>query len=89
MRVFPSGLEPRKVLSNLALIVLAVLALPASRAADQPSGSRQQNEDGVELFYNMAITPWCRLTADLQVGRPSTRIYDTVILAGLRLQIVF
>jgi porin len=49
----------------------------------------QQNEDGVELFYNMAITPWCRLTADLQVARPSTRIYDTVIILGLRMQITF
>ena len=49
----------------------------------------QQDETGVELFYNLAITPWCRLTADLQVARPSTRIYDTVIIPGLRLQIVF
>ena len=49
----------------------------------------QQNEDGVELFYNMAITPWCRLTADLQVARPSTRMFDTVLIPGLRLQINF
>jgi porin len=49
----------------------------------------QQDEDGVELFYNLAVTPWCRLTADLQVARPSTRIFDTVIIPGMRLQISF
>ena len=49
----------------------------------------QQDETGVELFYNMTITPWCRLTADLQVARPSTRTFGTVLIPGLRLQISF
>ena len=47
----------------------------------------QRDETGVELFYNVAITPWCRLTGDLQVARPSTRAFDTVLILGLRLQI--
>lgn len=49
----------------------------------------QQDEYGVELFYNCAITPWCRLTANLQVARPSTVGLDNVIIPGLRLQILF
>ena len=49
----------------------------------------QQDETGVEFFYNLAITPSCRLTADLQVFRPSTKAFDTVIIPGLRLQIDF
>ena len=43
--------------------------------------------DSVELFYNLAITPWARLTADLQVAEPSTRKFDTVIIPGSRLQV--
>lgn len=49
----------------------------------------QQNEYGVELFYNYAITPWCRLTTDLQFAEPSTKPLATAILAGLRLQMLF
>ncbi|HEX4611857.1 MAG TPA: carbohydrate porin [Urbifossiella sp.] len=49
----------------------------------------QRDEFGVELFYNVAITPWARLTGDLQVARPSTVGFDTVILPGLRFQLLF
>jgi porin len=49
----------------------------------------QQDEYGVELFYNYAITPWCFLSGDLQVARPSTVGLDTSILPGLRLQAIF
>ncbi|MEQ9380100.1 MAG: carbohydrate porin, partial [Pirellulales bacterium] len=48
----------------------------------------QQDEYGVELFYNYAITPWCFLTGDVQFARPSTVGIDPPIIAGLRLQIV-
>jgi porin len=49
----------------------------------------QEDERGVELFYNFAVTPWCRLTYDLQVADPSTSAYDTAIINGLRLQMLF
>jgi porin len=49
----------------------------------------QQDERGVELFYNYAITPWCRLTSDLQVADPSTKAVDTVVIAGLRMQTIW
>jgi porin len=48
----------------------------------------QQDERGVEIFYNLAITPWCRLTGDLQVVEPSTQRFDTAVIAGARLQIL-
>jgi len=49
----------------------------------------QQDEMGGELFYNFSITPWCRLTTDLQIARPSTQSYNTVIIPGMRLEVVF
>ncbi len=48
-----------------------------------------RDEFGVELFYNFAITPWARLTGDLQIARPSTVGLDTAIIPGLRFQILF
>jgi porin len=49
----------------------------------------QRDEYGVELFYNWAVTPWARLTGDLQVARPSTVGLGTAIIPGLRFQILF
>jgi len=49
----------------------------------------QHDEYGVEGFYNYAIRPWCRLTGDLQVARPSTQGIDTTVILGTRLQILF
>lgn len=48
-----------------------------------------QDEQGFEAFYNYAVTPWCRLTFDLQVVNPSATALDTAIIPGLRLQTIF
>jgi porin len=48
-----------------------------------------RDEYGVELFYNVAVTPWCRLTPNFQVVRPSSTGVDTVLIGGLRLQLIF
>ena len=48
-----------------------------------------RDEYGVELFYNIALTPWCRLTPNFTVARPSTVGLDTTIITGLRLQLAF
>ena len=56
--------------------------------ASQP-GLAQRDEQGVDLYYNAALSPWCHLTADLQVAQPSTKAYDTAVLAGIRLKIDF
>ena len=39
---------------------------------------------GVELYYNAAITPWFHVTADLQVVDPSVSTRDTAVVLGLR-----
>src|SRR6266446_102244 len=56
--------------------------------ASQP-GLAQRDEQGVELYYNAALSPWCHLTAHLQVAQPSTKAFDTAVLAGGRLKIDF
>ena len=49
----------------------------------------QRDEQGVELFYNTALTPWCHLTADLQIVQPSTKNLETTVLPGMRLKVDF
>jgi porin len=48
-----------------------------------------RNEHGLELFYNVAVTPWCHLTADAQVITPALKREDTSLVLGLRLKIDF
>ena len=47
-----------------------------------------RNEQGMEIFYNFALTPWLTVGADLQVINPSLA-EDTVIVSGLRTVIRF
>jgi porin len=44
---------------------------------------------GVELFYNIAVTPYLHITPDLQVLVPASNRFDTAIVAGIRAQIAF
>ncbi|WP_231616124.1 carbohydrate porin [Novipirellula artificiosorum] len=46
-----------------------------------------QDEQGVEMFYNVGVTPWCHVTADLQVVEPSRERADTLLMFGLRAKI--
>jgi porin len=64
-----------------------------------------RDEQGLEAYYNFAITPWMKLTPDIQFIRPAhngtvsigagvpptitTKSLDTATVVGLRLQIVF
>ena len=48
-----------------------------------------RDEHGLELYYNMAITPWCRITPDLQVIAPFPERADTSLICGLRAMIDF
>ena len=54
-----------------------------------PPGLAQRDEQGVELFYNAGLTPWCHLSGDMQIVQPSTIALDTTILVGARLKIDF
>ena len=48
-----------------------------------------RDERGVELFYNMGVTPWCHVTADMQVITPILEVADTALVLGLRAKIDF
>ena len=50
---------------------------------------RLRAEHQVEMFYNFHLTPWLRLTADLQILRPSRPFVNTAIVPGGRLEVVF
>ena len=50
---------------------------------------RLRAEHQVEMFYNFHITPWLRLTADLQILRPNRPIAGTAIVPGARLEVIF
>ena len=47
-----------------------------------------RNEQGVEVFYNFAMTPWLILGGDLQIIDPSLA-NDTAVVPGLRTVIKF
>lgn len=46
-------------------------------------------EQGIELFYTLAITPWFRVTADLQWIEPANGNNDDAWIGGLRTNIRF
>lgn len=48
-----------------------------------------RDEHGVELYYNVQVTPWCQITPDLQVISPFRERADTSLLVGLRAKIDF
>jgi porin len=48
-----------------------------------------KDEQGVELYYNVAVTPWCQVTPDLQVIAPFRERVDPSLLFGLRAKIDF
>ena len=58
-----------------------------------------EHEQGVELFYNIAVTPWLHVTPDLQfidAGRnqapiigPNRKSIETAVVVGLRIKIDF
>lgn len=56
-----------------------------------------QNDHAVEFFYNYAVTPWFRVTPDLQIlvparertAPPGAQSIDTALVLGLRAKIDF
>ncbi len=55
-----------------------------------------RDEQGLEVFYNVAITPWLQITPDLQVIWPAQKeilatreSIGTAVVLGVRLQMVF
>ena len=48
-----------------------------------------QDLHGVELYYNYAVTPWFRVSADLQVIDGVASRLNTAVIPGLRAQLVY
>ena len=48
-----------------------------------------RNEQGVELYYNIGVTPWCHITPDLQVIDPFRKNSSTSVICGIRASIDF
>jgi len=44
---------------------------------------------GVELYYNYAVTPYFKVTPDLQLIEPGTNRANTALIAGVRVQVDF
>ena len=44
---------------------------------------------GVELYYNIAVTPSLQITPDLQILIPGNPRFDTAVVVGLRARIDF
>ena len=47
------------------------------------------DEQGIEMFYSVGVTPWFHLTPDLQIIRGSFERADTAVVVGLRGKIDF
>jgi len=46
-------------------------------------------EHGAELFYNMILTPWLEIRADLKMINGAVSFTDTAVVGGQRARILF
>ncbi len=46
-------------------------------------------EYGTELFYNVEVTPWLHITADVQYVNPADTNYDADVVVGIRSHVRF
>ena len=56
---------------------------------DLPDYLHLGDEQGVEAFYNFAVTPAFTVTADVQVIDSAKKDVDTAVIAGVRAMIRF
>jgi porin len=50
---------------------------------------RLRDEQGVEIFYNVALTGWMKVAADLQIIQPGLASAPTATISGVRAKIDF
>ena len=48
-----------------------------------------EDEKGVELYYNIAVTPWLHITPDIQIIDPAIKSVGITTVFGIRLQMNF
>jgi porin len=58
-------------------------------SASVPAFLGLRDEWGVEAFYNIALTPWCQLTPDIQYIDGGRSNSDPAWLMGVRLKLIF
>jgi porin len=58
---------------------------PILTAALGPIGDGQ----GIEIFYNIAVTPWCHITPDVQFIMPAREAVNDALVAGVRAKVDF
>lgn len=44
---------------------------------------------GVEMYYNIAVTPWLQITPDVQFIMPARESIDTATVVGVRARVIF
>lgn len=49
----------------------------------------ESHSTGIELYYNYCVTPYVRVTPDLQVIDPGTDRAETALVVGIRAQVIF
>jgi porin len=54
-----------------------------------PKSERFGDEQGAEIYYSYAVTPWCYVTGDLQYIEPPRNSLKNAFIAGLRLNVRF
>jgi porin len=47
------------------------------------------DENGVEMYYNAAVTPWFHVTPDLQILSPAQHHTEPALLVGIRARLSF
>src|SRR5262249_39049803 len=62
----------------------AGLSAPYKTVVQVQTGFAQSDVRGGEFFYTLALTPWFRVTGNLQVVDPSTKGVPTVTSVGVR-----
>jgi porin len=77
-----TGLIPGRSRDNWGVGYL--YAAPSNDLKDLPGRIQKiRDEQGAEIFYNFAVTPWLVLGGDLQIIKPSLA-NDTTVFSGLR-----
>jgi porin len=82
-----TGLIPGRSLDNWGVGYYYAALSPHLKDSLAPT-LRIRNEQGWEIFYNFALTPWLVLGADLQIIRPGLA-NQTAVFPGLRTVIRF
>ena len=59
------------------------------RAARRDLNFELEAERGFEAYYNVAVTPWLRVTGNIEVVNPALGNRDTAVFAGLRSKVKF